>query len=69
VNLAVKQIDARQVEVDRKRPALRLVLIHDDVRAGPLHQEGHCVLRTGATVIDLEIYPLARSYHCKRGSR
>src|SRR5262249_47620430 len=68
VDLAVKQIDARQVEVYRERPTLGLVLIHDDIRAGRLHQEGNCVLRTGAAVIDLEIHPLTRSYYCKRGA-
>src|SRR5215510_8366221 len=68
MDLAVKQIHARQVEVDRERPALRLVLIHNDVGAGRLHQEGNCVLRTGAAVTDLKIHPLTRSYYCKRGA-
>jgi hypothetical protein len=68
MDLAVKEIDARQVEVDRERPALRLVLIHDDVRAGGLHQKGNCVLRTSAAVIDLKIHPLTRSDYRKRGA-
>src|SRR4029434_9172742 len=68
MNLAMEEINARQVEVDRERPALRLVLIHDDVRAGGLHQQGNCMLRTSAAVIDLEIHPLTRSYYRKRGA-
>ena len=68
MDLAVKEIGARQVEVDRERPALRLVLIHDDVRTDRLHQQGNCMLRTSAAVIDLKIHPLTGFYYRKRGA-
>ena len=45
MDFAMKQIDARQVELGRERPALRLVLIHDDIRAGGLHEKRDRVLR------------------------
>jgi hypothetical protein len=68
MDLAVKEVDTRPVEVDREFAALRLILIHFDIRPGWFHQQGDGMFGAGATVIDLEIDSLPRLNNCKRSS-
>ena len=58
MDFAMKEVNARDIEIHGERSPLRLVLIHHHVGSGWLHEKRDRMLRAGAAVVDFKIDPL-----------